>query len=73
MTDSGPLVSEQQHITDEHNRFRSMATDATDMVKVVWDDEVAMVARKWAENCYEAHDNNIQRNIPGKPFILIIY
>ncbi|XP_064626188.1 cysteine-rich venom protein Mr30-like [Lineus longissimus] len=39
---------------------------AKNMAKLVWDDEVAMIAQKHAERCVYGHDENYQRNIPGR-------
>ena len=45
--------------------------DFSNIMKIIlwfqrWDDELAMIAQKWAENCVHKHDHNEDRNIPGK-------
>ena len=32
----------------------------------VWDEELALMAQKWAGNCQNFHDANANRVIPGK-------
>ncbi|CAG2248310.1 CRISP [Mytilus edulis] len=52
-----------------HNKYREKAAkkyNAKNILKMIWDDEVAMVAQKWAENCFGVHDKNYQRLIPGR-------
>lgn len=36
------------------------------MLKMVWDPEVAKIAQRWAENCKTEHDGNRERFIPGE-------
>lgn len=36
------------------------------MLKMVWDPEVAKIAQRWAENCKTEHDENRERFIPGE-------
>jgi len=57
--------SEEDEIVSKHNEYRAKVTDATDMMKMVWDDELGMLARKWAENCDYRHEDNIKRFVPG--------
>ncbi|GIY35593.1 hypothetical protein CDAR_563111 [Caerostris darwini] len=66
---SGLTDKEVQQILKEHNEYRNkVATgkegraidgalpQAANMLQMVWDDELAGVAQKWADNCVYAHD-----------------
>ncbi|KAF6024377.1 CRISP2 [Bugula neritina] len=53
-------------IVDQHNVLRAAITHAANMQKMVWDDELAAVAQKWADNCDFKHDDH--RVIPGRFF-----
>ncbi|KAI4491256.1 hypothetical protein M0802_010290 [Mischocyttarus mexicanus] len=56
---------EKQIILDEHNRLRQLVAlgqihgqpGAANMMEMLWDDELADVAQKWADSCAEVHDN----------------
>ncbi|XP_048767633.2 cysteine-rich venom protein Mr30-like [Ostrea edulis] len=64
---SGVTNVEKKEIVDTHNLLRSQVKPpAKNMMKMSWDDDVALVAQKWAENCELKHDGNYQRRIPGK-------
>ncbi|XP_062575298.1 cysteine-rich venom protein-like [Saccostrea cucullata] len=64
---SGVSEMEKREIVDAHNLLRSQVDPpARDMMKMSWDDDVALVAQKWAENCVFSHDGNYQRYIPGR-------
>ncbi|XP_033753635.1 venom allergen 5.02-like [Pecten maximus] len=63
---SGVVTSEKTEIIRLHNMYRQKVNNALYMHKVTWDDEVAMVARKWAENCRMEHDLGSARYIPGR-------
>ncbi|XP_064629170.1 serotriflin-like [Lineus longissimus] len=52
-------------IEDTHNVYRSKQY-ATNMEKMYWDSELAMIAQKWADNCDYKHDSSDQRNIPKR-------
>lgn len=57
-----------QEVVDAHNKYRGIAVSkngALNMMKMIWDPEVAMVAQRWAENCKTEHDGNRERFIPG--------
>lgn len=52
-----------------HNKYRGMAVSKNgvqNMLKMVWDPEVAKIAQRWAENCKTEHDGNRERFIPGE-------
>ncbi|CAD6202681.1 GSCOCG00009714001-RA-CDS, partial [Cotesia congregata] len=57
---------DKQTILDEHNRLRQLIAlgqvhgqpPATNMMEMIWDDELASIAQKWAETCPESHDVN---------------
>jgi len=70
---SGVVTSQlKSHILDLHNSFRANVTPpAADMLKLTWDDEVAMLAQRWADACDRDsttgklhHDH--MRLIPGR-------
>ncbi|XP_062575048.1 uncharacterized protein LOC134236903 [Saccostrea cucullata] len=70
MTDK-PNVSKQgiteatkQAILDQHNRLRAtVQPPAMDLVELKWDERLAAVAQKWANQCEAGHDR--QRSIPS--------
>ncbi|XP_062586404.1 cysteine-rich venom protein kaouthin-2-like, partial [Saccostrea cucullata] len=67
--DSSPGVVRPQDAVAAHNKYRGIAAaknGALNMMTMVWDPEVATVARKWAENCKTVHDGNRERFIPGR-------
>ncbi|GFX04257.1 hypothetical protein TNCV_3974061 [Trichonephila clavipes] len=60
---------EIDHILKLHNTYRSQVAmgqetragglpKASDMLQMVWDDELAKVAQKWADHCVYKHDCN---------------
>ncbi|XP_074657886.1 cysteine-rich secretory protein 3-like [Tubulanus polymorphus] len=70
-TGSGVSAIVEKVIVDKHNELRGYLEEyglpfATDMLKVSWNDEIAAVAQKWADNCEFRHDKNFNRNIPGR-------
>lgn len=60
---------EKQIILDEHNRLRQLVAlghvngqpGAANMMEMMWDDELAAMAQRWADRCSESHDS--QRNV----------
>lgn len=51
-------------IVDYHNKVRqTVRPSATDLTPLVWDDNLAMVAQKWSQQCNMSHDKN--RKIPS--------
>ncbi|GBO30972.1 CRISP/Allergen/PR-1, partial [Araneus ventricosus] len=73
-------VSQQdiQEILRLHNQYRSdlalgketrakggTLPKAADMLQMVWDDELAAIAQKWAENCDFNHDCDECRVVPN--------
>ncbi|XP_074652854.1 cysteine-rich venom protein VAR8-like [Tubulanus polymorphus] len=68
---AGVSKSSQTEIENLHNKLRATVSQydqpaATNMLKLYWDDEIAMIAQKQADSCVYGHDQNIQRNIPGR-------
>nr|XP_031849264.1 venom allergen 5-like isoform X2 [Nomia melanderi] len=61
----GLSCEEKQAILDEHNRLRQLVAlgqihgqpGAANMREMVWDDELANVAQRWADRCAEFHDS----------------
>lgn len=54
-------------IVNMHNAFRSnVKPPACNMFKMYWDNELAYVAQKWADNCQYEHDEDSKRSIPLK-------
>nr|KAG5704925.1 hypothetical protein BaRGS_003908 [Batillaria attramentaria] len=55
-------------IVQKHNDLREGVNPvAGDMTKMVWDDNIAVVAAKWARQCTQGHD--LERNVPSLPGI----
>jgi len=60
----GLTCQEKQDILDSHNRLRQNLAlgqirdqpPALDMRELVWDDELAAVAQRWADQCKSGHD-----------------
>ncbi|XP_063420292.1 cysteine-rich venom protein pseudechetoxin-like isoform X1 [Mytilus trossulus] len=65
MTTAGVSDAEILEIVNAHNTYRS-GTQATNMMKMSWDAEIAYIAQKWAENCETVHDGGMKRRIPGR-------
>ncbi|XP_045176323.2 cysteine-rich venom protein-like [Mercenaria mercenaria] len=64
---AGVSDADIQEILDEHNNYRKSVTPAaSNMLKMTWDTEVALVAQAWAETCSFSHDESKNRNIPGR-------
>ncbi|XP_029047148.1 venom allergen 5-like [Osmia bicornis bicornis] len=73
---SGLSCEEKQAILDEHNRLRQLVAlgqihgqpSAANMREMVWDDELAAIAQRWANRCTEIHDNsrNVRRFAVGQ-------
>ncbi|KAL5014560.1 hypothetical protein ScPMuIL_008830 [Solemya velum] len=63
VTTSGITETEKNMVLRLHNEYRStVEPPATDLVKIKWDDRLATVAQKWANQCTMGHDST--RNIP---------
>ena len=68
---------EKQKIVDAHNSMRQMIAmggvkgqpAATNMREMLWDEELAIIAQRWADQCMPGHDH--RRNV-GKYLSLII-
>ncbi|XP_076438586.1 cysteine-rich venom protein Mr30-like [Babylonia areolata] len=59
--------AEKDELVRLHNSARRNVTDASNMLKVKWDDRLATVAEKWAMNCTQGHDaNRAEPDLPGK-------
>nr|XP_022286164.1 cysteine-rich venom protein latisemin-like [Crassostrea virginica] len=67
-TNSGVLDADKQLIVDSHNTYRSgVSPTAAMMYKMYWDDEIAMIAQRYADACKGlVHDSGRQRSIPGR-------
>ncbi|GBP27462.1 Venom allergen 3 [Eumeta japonica] len=73
---SGQLSAyEKQAIVDAHNRLRqsvalghvSRQPPAANMMEMVWDDELAATAQRWADQCRPQHDRAAQRDVGRFP------
>ncbi|ESO84184.1 hypothetical protein LOTGIDRAFT_203268 [Lottia gigantea] len=65
-------ASAKKEIVDRHNKLRSEVTPAASgMVKMVWDDELAKIAEKWAKQCKFGHDNYKKRATKAYPSVFI--
>ncbi|OWF44827.1 uncharacterized protein LOC110457814 [Mizuhopecten yessoensis] len=61
---SGVSEADKKMITDLHNDYRSkVEPPATDLVTLKWDERLASVAQKWANQCKAGHDK--MRKIPS--------
>jgi len=66
---TGLTDAQKAEILKSHNAFRSQIAmgsqtgqpGATDMLEMVWDDEVAARAQAWADNCVFDHDGDNDR------------
>lgn len=67
-TDSVISDEDKNVIVSKHNEYRSgVNPPAVAMAKMSWDDEIAMIAQKYADACKGlVHDGNRQRSIPGR-------
>ncbi|XP_063824561.1 venom allergen 3-like [Ostrinia nubilalis] len=72
MIKSGGLTAyEKQAIVDAHNRLRqsvalgqvSSQPPAANMMEMVWDEELAATAQRWADQCTTEHDRASQREV----------
>ncbi|XP_013420853.1 uncharacterized protein LOC106181113 isoform X2 [Lingula anatina] len=67
----GITETEKNLILERHNYYRANVEKfnnqppATDMNKLVWDDQLSELAQKWASNCHYDHEESENRNIPG--------
>ncbi|XP_048242487.1 SCO-spondin-like [Haliotis rufescens] len=61
---------QQQDIVDRHNYHRANTPGASSMLAVVWDEDIAVVAAKWARQCTNGHESTpLKRSIPTLPGI----
>ncbi|XP_049870213.1 venom allergen 5-like [Pectinophora gossypiella] len=76
MIKSGGLSAyEKQAIVDAHNRLRqsvalglvSSQPPAANMMEMMWDEELAATAQRWADQCTPAHDSASQREVGRWP------
>ncbi|KAK7483792.1 hypothetical protein BaRGS_00025008, partial [Batillaria attramentaria] len=57
-------------IVERHNRVRARVDPpAADMAKVMWDDNLAIVAAKWARQCLKRHD--VYKGVPTLPDVSV--
>ncbi|XP_043572711.1 peptidase inhibitor 16-like [Chiloscyllium plagiosum] len=56
--------AEKQELVDAHNKFRSSASDASNMLTMKWDGHLEKVAKKYASKCLWKH--NINRGNVGE-------
>ncbi|KAH8349131.1 hypothetical protein KR084_006888 [Drosophila pseudotakahashii] len=78
---SGITTEERSIILQEHNRLRQLVATgrypgqpgAENMREIVWDDELAARAQKWADNCQFRHDphRTINRFTMGQNLAII--
>ncbi|XP_061711300.1 venom allergen 5-like [Cydia pomonella] len=75
ITSGGLTALEKQSIVDAHNRLRqsialgqvSSQPPAANMMEMVWDEELAATAQRWADQCTPAHDHAAQRDVGRFP------
>ncbi|XP_036363357.1 uncharacterized protein LOC115217114 isoform X1 [Octopus sinensis] len=64
---SGVSESDKENILKLHNNYRkNVDPPACNMIKLYWDNDLAYVAQKWADNCEFDHDKGNKRRVPGK-------
>jgi len=62
----------KQYILDLHNEYRaSVEPPAANMRKLVWSDDLAATAAKWAAQCSMGHDSMSDRAEPDMPGVKI--
>ncbi|ESO95282.1 hypothetical protein LOTGIDRAFT_232000 [Lottia gigantea] len=67
VTESGVTEADKTMIVNLHNNLRAkVKPTASNMLKMKWNNEIANIAQKWAENCDFHHDSRDARNIPGR-------
>jgi len=71
LSQRGVPKAQQNEIVDLHNELRGdlkkyNQPEATNMMKIYWDDEIAMIAQRQADSCVYKHDDNHERSIPGR-------
>ncbi|XP_076085182.1 cysteine-rich venom protein TEL1-like [Mytilus galloprovincialis] len=72
VANAGISQAEKQPIVDIHNKYRRMiGHNATNMLKVYWDDELANTAQHHAEQCQFAHDELVIRRPSSMPGIYV--
>jgi len=62
---SGFTAEQIQVLVDRHNHFRSLE-NATSMIKLVWDEEIAASAQEMADSCKFAHMPWSERRLVGQ-------
>ncbi|KAK6191728.1 hypothetical protein SNE40_003335 [Patella caerulea] len=66
-TETGVSEADKTLIVNLHNLYRSNANPpASNMLKMRWNDEIALIAQKWAEHCDMTHDGNKERSVPAR-------
>ncbi|KAK7098221.1 hypothetical protein V1264_002565 [Littorina saxatilis] len=63
---SGVSEKDRELIVTQHNTLRSsVSPPASDMMRLRWDTELALVAEGWAETCNTYSDPPARRTVPG--------
>ncbi|XP_041348038.1 multiple epidermal growth factor-like domains protein 10 [Gigantopelta aegis] len=64
--------AEKTAIVKQHNDYRNgVQPTATNMLKLIWDDDIAIVAAKWARQCVRGHDGGTAHAVPELPKVYI--
>ncbi|XP_048467797.1 peptidase inhibitor 16-like [Rhincodon typus] len=50
--------TEKKELVDAHNKFRSSASDASNMLAMKWDTHLEKIAKKYANKCLWKHNTN---------------
>ncbi|XP_067325588.1 serotriflin-like [Anolis sagrei] len=59
-------VADQIVIVNKHNSLRrSVSPTASNMLKMEWNDKVAVNAKKWADKCTQEHSPPAERTVDG--------
>ncbi|XP_064611238.1 uncharacterized protein LOC135475319 [Liolophura sinensis] len=57
--ESGLKDGDSTTVVNDHNKFRGIVEPpATDMPKMIWNEQLAAVAQKWANQCQLEHDDD---------------
>ncbi|XP_041377061.1 multiple epidermal growth factor-like domains protein 10 isoform X2 [Gigantopelta aegis] len=64
--------AEKTAIVKQHNDYRKgVQPTATNILKLIWDDDIAIVAAKWARQCVRGHDGGTAHAVPELPKVYI--
>jgi len=66
VSEDGVSAEDRNLILDAHNNYRAnVSPTAQNMLKMYWDEEIAVIAQHYADTCPKWHDSNDNRKVPG--------